>query len=131
LPKWWFFWWQDVSRKIHKILLQSEFLEVLFWNLMHKLEYNQCPWYKERLAGSQLFWARVLVGCLSLGPSLYLLFLILFIVVLEYIVAFTKVLTIYQIYNTWIHPVIFLLYSPIPRIVSSGLILPFTYMCTQ
>jgi hypothetical protein len=43
-----------------------------------------------------------------------------------YVVAFTKVLTIYQIYHTWIHP---LYHSPlyphalIPGIVSTGIIL--------
>jgi hypothetical protein len=51
-----------------------------------------------------------------------------------YIVAFTKVLTIYQIYCTWVHP---LHHSPspspslIPRIVSTDNIFLSTYMCTQ
>jgi hypothetical protein len=51
-----------------------------------------------------------------------------------YIVAFTKVLKIYQIYHIWIHP---LHYSPlpsppaIPGIVQTGIIFPFIYMCTQ
>jgi hypothetical protein len=46
-----------------------------------------------------------------------------------YIVAFTKVLTIYQIYHTWIHP--FHLSPPIPRVVSTDTIFSFTHMCTQ
>jgi hypothetical protein len=51
-----------------------------------------------------------------------------------YFVVFTKVLTIYQIYHTWIRP---FHYSPlsssplIPGIVSTGLISPFTYMYAQ
>jgi hypothetical protein len=47
-------------------------------------------------------------------------------------VAFIKVVTMYQMYQTWIHPSIILLSHPlIPRIVSTGLIFLFTYMCTQ
>jgi hypothetical protein len=47
-----------------------------------------------------------------------------------YIVTFTA-LTICQIHHSWIHPHSPLLPSPIPKIVSSVLIFPFTYMCTQ
>jgi hypothetical protein len=50
-----------------------------------------------------------------------------------YIVAFTKVPKIYQIYHTWIHPLHHspLSYHPlIPGIVSTGFIFPFTYMWT-
>jgi hypothetical protein len=48
--------------------------------------------------------------------------------------AFTKVLTIYQIYHTWIHS---LHHSPVsppppsPGTVSAGIIFSFTYMYTQ
>jgi hypothetical protein len=60
---------------------------------------------------------------------------IYFIVVLSggYIVAFTKVPTIYQIYHTWIHPLHHSLSLPpsIPGIVSTCVIFPFTHMCTQ
>jgi hypothetical protein len=51
-----------------------------------------------------------------------------------YIVAFTKVLSIYQIYSAWIHR---LHHSPlsslssIPGIVSTSFIFPFILMCTQ
>jgi hypothetical protein len=38
------------------------------------------------------------------------------------IVAFTKVLTMYQIYYTWIHPPSSFCSSPIPRILSTGII---------
>jgi hypothetical protein len=50
-----------------------------------------------------------------------------------YIVAFTKVITMYQIYCTWIH---LLNHSPssssppIPGVVSTGIIFAFRYMCT-
>jgi hypothetical protein len=49
-------------------------------------------------------------------------------------VAFTKVLLIYQIYYTWIHPLHHSPLSPpppIPGTVSTGLIFPYTHMCTQ
>jgi hypothetical protein len=51
-----------------------------------------------------------------------------------YTVAFTKVLTIYQIYHTWVHH---FHYSsscpppPTPGIVSTDIIFPFTYMYLQ
>jgi hypothetical protein len=47
--------------------------------------------------------------------------------------VFTEVLTIYQIYHTWIHslPHSPLSFPPIPGIVSTGLIFPFIYVCTQ
>jgi hypothetical protein len=51
-----------------------------------------------------------------------------------YIVAFTKVLTIYQIYNIWTHPIHCSHLPPPPpnlRIVSVGIIFAFTYMYTQ
>jgi hypothetical protein len=51
-----------------------------------------------------------------------------------YSVAFTQVLTMYRVYHAWIHlgngssssssP-------PIPRVVSTGIIFAFTYMCTH
>jgi hypothetical protein len=63
------------------------------------------------------------------------LFIYLFIYLLlcwGYIVTFTKDLTKYQICHTWIHPsIILILPSPIPGIVSAGLIFPFINMCTQ
>jgi hypothetical protein len=49
-------------------------------------------------------------------------------------VTFTKVLTIYQIYHTWIHPLHHSPSSPpapIPWIVSIGIIFLFICMCTQ
>jgi hypothetical protein len=52
---------------------------------------------------------------------------------LGYTVAFTKVLTMYQIYHTWIHPLHHCPLtppSPIPRMVSTGIIFAFTYTCT-
>jgi hypothetical protein len=61
---------------------------------------------------------------------LVLFFNLLFItVVLGYIVIVTKVLTIY---HSWIHPSIILLYpaSPIPGVVSTGFIFPFSYVST-
>jgi hypothetical protein len=47
--------------------------------------------------------------------------------------AFIQVLTIHPLYHAQIHSSIILLYpsSPIPGIVSTGLIFLFTYMCTQ
>jgi hypothetical protein len=51
-----------------------------------------------------------------------------------YIVAVTKVLTICQIYHTWIHALHHSSLSstpPIHVIISTGIIFPFTYMCTQ
>jgi hypothetical protein len=50
-----------------------------------------------------------------------------------YIVALSKVLTIHQIYDIWIHPLYHSPFtpSPIPRIVLTGFIFPITYMCTQ
>jgi hypothetical protein len=50
-----------------------------------------------------------------------------------YIVAFIKVLTMYQIYHTWIHPLHrspLLPSPPIPGTVSTGIIFAFTDMCT-
>jgi hypothetical protein len=51
----------------------------------------------------------------------------------RYIVAFTKVLTIYKIYHTWIHPLHHSLLppSPVSGTVSTGIIFPFVHMCTQ
>jgi hypothetical protein len=54
----------------------------------------------------------------------------------QYIVTFAKVLTIYQIYHTCIHPFYHSLFPlilpfPIPGIVSTGINFPFTYICTQ
>jgi hypothetical protein len=48
-----------------------------------------------------------------------------------YIVAFTKVLTMYQMYHSWIHPLH--LYHPSPYCcnTSIGNIFAFTYMCTH
>jgi hypothetical protein len=51
-----------------------------------------------------------------------------------YIVAFTKVLTVYQIYHAQVHslhlsPLLFP--PPIPGMVSAGIIFAFTYICTQ
>jgi hypothetical protein len=51
-----------------------------------------------------------------------------------YTVAFTKVLTVYQIYHTWIYLLHHSPLSPfptIPGIVSKGIIFPFIYICTQ
>jgi hypothetical protein len=51
-----------------------------------------------------------------------------------YIVAFTKDITMYQLYHTWVHLLhYFPLYLtlPIPGIVSTGSIFPITYMCAQ
>jgi hypothetical protein len=67
--------------------------------------------------------------CYHTGITFFLL--IYFIVVWGgggkgYIVAFTKILTILQIH----HPLP-LLSSPVPGVVSTGLIFPFTYTCTQ
>jgi hypothetical protein len=46
--------------------------------------------------------------------------------------AFTKDLTMYQIYYTWIHPSLILLYAPppIPGILSRDIDFVFTFMCT-
>jgi hypothetical protein len=52
----------------------------------------------------------------------------------EYTVAFIKVLTIHQIYHSWIHPLHhspLTLPFPIPGAVLTGLIFPFTYMWIQ
>jgi hypothetical protein len=49
-------------------------------------------------------------------------------------VAFTKVLSMYQVYHTWIHPLHHCLLSlptHIPGMVSIGIMFAFTYMCTQ
>jgi hypothetical protein len=49
-----------------------------------------------------------------------------------YIVAFTKVLTMYQIYQIGIHPLhCSALSPPIPGRVSAGIIFASTYMCSQ
>jgi hypothetical protein len=48
--------------------------------------------------------------------------------------ACTKVLTMYQLHHTWTHLVLHSPLSlplPIPGILSTGLIFPFTYVCTQ
>jgi hypothetical protein len=52
---------------------------------------------------------------------------------LGYIVAFTKVLTMYQIYHSWIHPLHHSLLSPYPHSWNSfnRYHFPFTCMCTQ
>jgi hypothetical protein len=51
----------------------------------------------------------------------------------EYIVALKKTLTMYQIYHTWIHPLLHspLFLIPIPGIASTDIIFTFIYMCTQ
>jgi hypothetical protein len=76
------------------------------------------------------FWVR------SIGINRqFFLFLLFFLHCCDgwgYIVAFTKVLTMYQIYHTWIHP----FYSsplspPIPGIVSTGINFAFMDMCTH
>jgi hypothetical protein len=49
-------------------------------------------------------------------------------------VTFTKVLTIYKIDHAWVHPLhhcLLFLPTPIPGIVSTDIIFPFTYMYTQ
>jgi hypothetical protein len=50
-----------------------------------------------------------------------------------FIVAFSKALKIYQIFLTWIHPLntSFIFLPPSPGIISTGVIFPFAYMCTQ
>jgi hypothetical protein len=53
-----------------------------------------------------------------------------------YVVAFTKILTMCQIYHTWIHPLYCSSPSPllpplIPETVSTGIIFAFTYMCVH
>jgi hypothetical protein len=50
-----------------------------------------------------------------------------------YIVAFTKVLIIYQTYHTWTHPLhhSLLFPSPISGTVPTSIIFLFTYTCTQ
>jgi hypothetical protein len=76
-------------------------------------------------------WCGFVISLWSLTFFIFFLFLLL---CHGYIVAFTKVLTLYQIYHTLIHP---LHHSPltstplIPEIASTGLTFPFTYMCTQ
>jgi hypothetical protein len=49
----------------------------------------------------------------------------------RYTVVFIKVLTMYQIYHTWIHSLPYSLSSSIPSpwTVSSGIIFAFAYMC--
>jgi hypothetical protein len=54
-----------------------------------------------------------------------------FIDVLGYIVEFTNVLTKYQIYHSPWPPLSFTSHSPIPGIVSTGIIFPFKYICIQ
>jgi hypothetical protein len=67
--------------------------------------------------------------------ALYYLFFSIFycFVGWGYIVAFAKVLKIYQIYHIWIYllPWSPLSSLPIPKIVSAGTIFAFTYICTQ
>jgi hypothetical protein len=48
-----------------------------------------------------------------------------------YILAFTKVLTVYQICHTWIHPLYCSLSSSVPWFLEvwTGVIFAFTYMC--
>jgi hypothetical protein len=52
----------------------------------------------------------------------------------ECILAFTQVLTMYQMFCTWVNsppqPFSFISPPPIPRVVSTGVIFTFTYMCT-
>jgi hypothetical protein len=59
--------------------------------------------------------------------------LLLLLLCWGYIVAFTNILTIYQIHHSWIHPLsfLFILPFPIPGIVLTCLIFPLTYMCTH
>jgi hypothetical protein len=59
------------------------------------------------------------------------LFVYIIVVLCVYIVAFTKVLTMYQMYNTYIHPPLlsFIFPSLISEIVSAGIIFTFIYMC--
>jgi hypothetical protein len=86
-----------------------KFLPFFFWYVLQK-----CP-EKKSLYQKWFIWI------------IHFLFylLIIFIVVLGYIVAFTKVLTIYQICQWNSPPPSF---SPIPGIVSTGFIFPFMYM---
>jgi hypothetical protein len=51
----------------------------------------------------------------------------------RYIVEFTKILTMYLIYHSWIHLLHHspLFPSPTPGIVSTGVIFPLTFMCIQ
>jgi hypothetical protein len=73
---------------------------------------------------------------LYLQPLHLLLFFFFIIVVLGWghIVALTQVLTMYQMYHTWVHP---LHCSPLPSptpilgVVSAGIIFAFTYLCTH
>jgi hypothetical protein len=74
-----------------------------------------------------------LSGCLS--PSMWCWYFHLIFYCyggLGYIVAFTKVPTTHQVYHTWIHPLHHspLFPSPIPAIVSTGLLFLFTYTYT-
>jgi hypothetical protein len=80
--------------------------------------------------------------CISVYYYYYLLnyllfvFFLLFLCWVGYIVAFTQVLTMYQRYHTWILPLYHspLCPTPIPRILSSGIISGFTwftYTCTH
>jgi hypothetical protein len=75
------------------------------------------------------------LDCLSNSPrqnSFYNNFFTI-VVLLGYIVAFTKILTIYQIYHTWIHSLQLISFIPppsIPEIVSTGLIFSiYTHVC--
>jgi hypothetical protein len=61
-------------------------------------------------------------------------FNLIFLLCRGHIVAFTKVLKIYQIYHTWIHPSHHSPLSPsptIPGVLSTDIIFLFTYMYTQ
>jgi hypothetical protein len=90
------------------------------WSQLRKLP-GYCtatlPWRKSP-AHSELSTQRLLLS------TIFLLLLLLLLLCWGYIVAFTKVLTIYQIYHTWIHPLpSFSLFSlaPIPVIVCFSL----------
>jgi hypothetical protein len=76
-------------------------------------------------------WTLPIRGASASGPLAFLFsffpdFYLFIFCCAGYIVAFTKVLTIYQIYHTWIHP----LYHS-PGVVSTDIIFLFAYMCTQ
>jgi hypothetical protein len=75
-----------------------------------------------------LFWQ---VWNLNAGPCTF--FPLFFLWWVGYIVAFVKIVTMHQKYHTWFTSSTILVYLPlpIPGIVSTGLIFPFTYVCTQ
>jgi hypothetical protein len=79
---------------------------------------------------NHLYDFRNIQSCL---PQIYLLCVFL-LLSWGYIVTFTKVLTIYQIYHIWPHPLhrsLLSSSSPIPGIVSRGIFFLFTFTCTQ